>query len=269
MHMTGSETLVPSIRYEGEAGVARLIIDHRSKMNAMTFEMWSSLPALIERAVADEEVRVIAIRGAGDQAFCAGADISQFGEKRSGASDVETYNHAVAAGNAALAGAPKPTVAVISGICFGGGFGLAMCCDLRIASRNSRFRIPAARLGLGYGYSNVDLLVRKLGVGPAADLLLSARVIGADEAGRLGVVNSVFANETFEDEGSAYLGRIASNAPLTLGAIKGALVQLLRPEAERDIGTVDALAAACFESADYREGQAAFREKRNPVFIGR
>src|SRR5262249_1358899 len=121
MHMTGSEAFVPSIRYEGEAGVARLIIDHPSKMNAMTFEIWSSLPALIEKAVADEEVRVIAIRGAGDQAFCAGADISQFGEKRSGASAVEGYDHAVAAGNAALAGAPKPTVAVISGICFGGG----------------------------------------------------------------------------------------------------------------------------------------------------
>jgi enoyl-CoA hydratase/carnithine racemase len=265
--MTGSEALVPSIRYESEAGVAKLIIDQPSKMNAMTFEMWSRLPALIEKAVADEEVRVIAIAGAGDQAFCAGADISQFGEKRSGASEVEAYNHAVAAGNAALAGAPKPTVAVISGICFGGGFGLAMCCDLRIASFNSRFRIPAARLGLGYGYN--DLLVPKLGMGPASDLLLSARVIGADEAGRLGVVNSVFANETFEDEASAYLGRIASNAPLTLGAIKGALVQMLRPGAERDSGMVNALAAACFKSADYREGQAAFREKRNPIFIGR
>jgi enoyl-CoA hydratase/carnithine racemase len=269
MHMTGSEALVPSIRFESEAGVARLIIDQPSKMNAITFEMWASLPGLIEKAVADDQVRVIAIRGAGDQAFCAGADISQFGEKRSGASAVEAYDHAVAAGNAALARAPKPTVAVISGICFGGGFGLAMCCDLRIACRNSRFRIPAARLGLGYGYNNVDLLVRKLGIGPAADLLLSARVIEADEAGRLGVINSVFADETFEDEASAYLGRIASNAPLTLAAIKGALVQMLRPEAERDIGTVNALVAACFKSTDYREGQAAFREKRNPAFIGR
>jgi enoyl-CoA hydratase/carnithine racemase len=269
MSMTAPPACIPSIRYEAQGGVATLTIGQPSKMNAMTFEMWSSLPGLIEMAEADPGVRVIAVTGQGDRAFCAGADISQFGEKRSGADTVGAYDRAVAAGNAALSGASKPTVAVISGICFGGGFGLAMCCDLRVVSSGSRFRIPAARLGLGYNFRSVDLLVRKLGMGPAADLLLTARIIDANEAARLGIVNSVFAQETFRQEAAAYLERIASNAPLTLRAIKRSLKEILRPEAERDAGAADALVAECFRSADYAEGQAAFKEKRDPLFIGK
>jgi enoyl-CoA hydratase/carnithine racemase len=259
----------PAIRYEAKDGVALLVIDQPAKMNAMTFDMWSSLPGLVARAEADDAVRVIAITGAGDRAFCAGADISQFGEKRSDGDAVDAYDRAVAAGNEALSRAAKPTVAVISGICFGGGFGLALCCDLRIASSDSRFRIPAARLGLGYGFSNVELLVRKLGMGPVADLLLSARILDAAEALRLGIANSVFESGAFRAEAASYLARIAANAPLTLKAIKRALVEMARDEAARDPGAVDALVAACFGSQDYREGQLAFREKRDPVFTGR
>jgi enoyl-CoA hydratase/carnithine racemase len=259
----------PTIRYESGQGIATLIIDYPSKMNAMTFEMWSSLPSLIAEAEADPSVRVIAVRGAGDRAFCAGADISQFGDRRSNADTVAAYDQAVASANTALSGAAKPTVAVISGICFGGGFALAMCCDLRIAASDSRFRIPAARLGLGYGFRSVDLLVRKLGIGPAADLLLTARIAGASEAYGLGVINGLFERRSFEAEVKDYLARIAGNAPLTLRAVKRALAELARPESERNINAVDALVAACFGSADYREGQAAFREKRNPVFTGK
>ncbi len=266
--MTEAVPATPSIRYTAERGVARLTIDQPSKMNAMTFEMWASLPRLIAQAEADPSVRVISLAGAGERAFCAGADISQFGAKRSGVEAVAAYDSVVAAGNAALAGASKPTIAVISGICFGGGFGLAMCCDLRIASSGSRFRIPAGRIGLGYCFGGVDMMVRKLGMGPVADLLLSARIIDAPEAGRLGIVNTVFDSPTFHDDAEIYLARIAANAPLTLRAVKRALIEMLRPEAERDSGAVDALVDACFGSADYREGQLAFREKRDPVFTG-
>jgi enoyl-CoA hydratase/carnithine racemase len=266
--MTATAAYIPSIRYEVADGVAALTIDQSAKMNAMTFEMWSSLPAVIERAEIDRSVRVIAISGAGERAFCAGADISQFREKRSSADAVAAYDRAVTAANSAVAAAAKPTVAVISGICFGGGFGLAMCCDLRIASSNSRFQIPAARLGLGYNFRNVELLARKLGMGPVADLLLNARIIDAREAERLGIANSVFERDNFRADAATYLARIAANAPLTLRAVKRALIELVRPEAERDIGAVDALVAACFGSSDYREGQAAFREKRKPVFRG-
>lgn len=266
--MTEITAHIPAVRYQSDGGVATLTIDQPSKRNAMTFDMWKSLPCLVARAETDPSVRVIAISGAGDRAFCAGADISQFGERRSSAEAVAAYDAAVTAGNAALAGAEKPTVAVISGICFGGGFGLAMCCDLRIAASDSRFRIPAARLGLGYSFVNVDRLVKKLGMGPVADLLLSARIIDASEAAQLGIANSVFGRDTFRADAAAYVERIAANAPLTLRAIKRALIEIARPEAERDVGAVEALVAACFASADYREGQAAFREKRDPRFTG-
>jgi enoyl-CoA hydratase/carnithine racemase len=230
--------------------------------------MWSSLPALIARAEADDAVRVIAITGTGERAFSAGADISQFGQMRSGEAAVAAYDHAVAQADGALARAAKPTVAVIAGICFGGGMELAMCCDLRIAASDSRFRIPAARLGLGYGYSSIDLMVRKLGMGAVADILFSARIVDAPEALRLGITSQMFDRETFGAEADAYLARIAANAPLTLRAVKRALVEMTRPEADREIGAVDALLAACFGSADYREGQAAFRDKREPIFKG-
>jgi enoyl-CoA hydratase/carnithine racemase len=143
-----------------------------------------------------------------------------------------------------------------------------MCCDLRVAASGSRFRIPAGRIGLGYGFGGVEMLVRKLGMGPVADLMLSARIIDATEAARLGIANTVFDSATFGADIEIFLARIAGNAPLTLRAVKRALIEILRPDAERDIGAVDALVAACFSSNDYREGQLAFREKRDPVFTG-
>ena len=258
----------PRIRYEVEGAVARLIIDQPQRMNSMALTMWESLPDLLARAEQDPKIVCISLEGEGERAFCAGADISQFGNNRSGADAVAHYDKAVEAGNRALAEVSKPTIAVIRGICFGGGFGLAMCCDLRIARDDARFRIPAARLGLGYGFKGTELLVRKLGMGPVADLLLSARIIAADEAKSMGLVNAVFAHDTFGQEASAYLARIAANAPITLKATKRALIELTRDEAARDISAVDALVSQAFASADYLEGQAAFRDKRDPVFKG-
>lgn len=256
------------IRYEAEAGVATLVLDQPDKLNAMTFEMWQALPDLVARAEADPAVRVIAVTGAGERAFCAGADISQFGDRREGREATAAYDAAYSRGCAALAEAGKPSVAAIGGICFGGGFGLAMSCDLRIARSDSRFRIPAARLGLGYAYDGIRLLAGKLGPTVAADLLLSARIVAGDEALSLGIVNALWEPERFGAEAAAYLARIAGNAPLTLKAVKRALVELARPESERNVTAVQAAIEACFDSADYREGRLAFSEKREPVFRG-
>ena len=257
------------IGYEARDGVAHITLDHAAKLNAMTMAMWLALPDVVARAEQDDDIRVIAVAGGGDKAFCAGADISQFGEHQSGREAVDAYGAAVVAGNAALASAGKPTVAVIRGICIGGGFGLAMCCDLRLATADSRFRIPAARLGLGYEYGVIDMLVRKIGMAGVADLLLSARMLDAKDALRYSIANNVWHRDMFDAEAATYLATIASNAPLTLRAIKRSLVELTRPEAERDMAAVDALIARCFSSEDYAEGQAAFREKRLPVFRGR
>ncbi len=258
----------PSVRYETANGIATLTIDQQSKMNAMTFDMWSSVPGLVKRAEDDRSVRVIVVTGAGDKAFCAGADISQFGEKRTGEEAVRAYDRAVAAGMAAIHDAAKPTVAVIRGICFGGGCALALTCDLRFATSDSRFRVPAARLGLGYGFSSVKMMIEKIGMAAVADILLSARILNSDDGERSGVIHRAWPRESFETEVHAYLATVAANAPLTLAAIKRSLVELSKPEAGQDAAAVDALVAKCFDSADYREGQKAFLEKRLPNFRG-
>jgi enoyl-CoA hydratase/carnithine racemase len=254
--------------YAAEGGLATITIHNPARRNAMTLDMWRALPDLAARADADPAIRAIVLTGAGDLAFCAGADISQFGEARGSEAAVAEYDRAVAAGDRALARAAKPTIAVIRGLCFGGGLGLAMACDLRLARAGARFRFPAARLGLGYGYDGVRTLVRQLGHAVAADLLFSARIVEDAEAERLGLVNRLWPATCFEAEAAGYLAGVAANAPLTLMTAKRALAELARDAAERDREAVAALVAACFRSADYREGQAAFREKREPVFRG-
>lgn len=258
-----------TIRYASEGGIARLTLAHAARFNAMTFGMWQALPDAIARAEADPDVRIMTLTGEGEKAFCAGADISEFGEQRSSEAKVALYNAAVARANAALAAARKPTIALIRGICFGGGFGLALACDLRLARADARFRIPAARVGLGYGYAGVEALVRRIGMPAVAELLLSARILNAEDAKTYQIIHQLWPMEDFQPRAEAYLTEMAGNAPLSMQAAKRALIELTKGEAERAPEAVDALVAACFASEDYREGQQAFLEKRRPVFRGR
>ena len=256
------------IGYETSHGIARLTLDQPEKLNAMSYDMWLSLAACIKRAEADEQIRVITLTGAGTKAFCAGADISQFQDKRNDPASVQAYEDAVTKAFTALLTANKPIIALIRGICFGGGLALALCCDIRVSDGAARMRIPAARLGLGYAYANIATMVHKIGVNAATDLLLSARIVDAREGQRLGLVNLIF-DEDFTPQAEAYVREIATNAPLTMRAIKTALHELSKPETQRDIATANALVQACFDSADYQEGQAAFAAKRQPEFQGR
>ncbi len=260
--------MTAAIHYDVSGGVARLTIDQPAKRNALSFEMWSALPGLVGRAEADPAVRLLTLSGAGEAAFCAGADISQFGDKRTGDDATRAYDAAVSGAMRALAEAGKPTLAAIRGVCFGGGMALALSCKLRVASKDARFRIPAGRLGLGYGFGNVASLVHRLGPGAAADILFTARILDAPEALRLGVLQRVFPAARYGQEIAALESEIAANAPLTLAAATRALVELQKPEAEQDPAAVQALVARCFTSEDYREGQAAFRERRDPRFTG-
>jgi enoyl-CoA hydratase/carnithine racemase len=257
------------VDYAVRAGIAWLTLHQPGKLNAMSFDMWSSLPGLVARAAQDDSVRAIVVEGSGARAFCSGADISQFGEKRSDADSADAYERAVSAGLAALSSGGKPTLARISGVCYGGGLALALSCDLRLASDNTRFCLPAAKLGLGYAYPNIEFMVRRIGLAAAADILYSARTFDAREAQRLGVVTNVFGAESFEAESEAYLARIAGNAPLTLRAVALSLRELQKAESTRDASAAHAAVAACFASADYAEGRRAFAEKRAPVFVGR
>jgi len=257
-----------NIRVIVEGPICRIVLDQPAKMNAMNFAMWSALPDALKRAEAEPGIRVITLEGAGDRAFCAGADISQFGEKRTGEEATRAYDRATASGMDALVNASKPTIALIRGICFGGGMMLALACDIRLARGDSRFRLPAARLGLGYANYNVALMVQRIGVTAASDILFSARILDATEAHRVGIASAVWSTDEFEERCTHYVSMIGANAPLTLAAIKRGLIELSRPETERNLAAVNTLVERCFTSADYREGQAAFREKRDPVFTG-
>jgi enoyl-CoA hydratase/carnithine racemase len=257
------------ISLQKDGAICRVVIDQPAKMNALSFDMWSALPDAIRTAESDAAIRVITLEGAGEKAFCAGADISQFGDKRTGSDATRAYDRAVANGMAAVQNAQKPTVALIRGICFGGGLMLALACDIRLARADSRFRLPAARLGLGYAASNVALMVQRIGISAASDILFSARILDAAEAERVGIASTIWPIDSFEAQSARYVQTIGANAPLTLAAIKRSLIELSRPENDRNLAAVNALVERCFTSEDYREGQAAVRETRDPVFTGR
>lgn len=248
--------------------ICRLVISQPGRRNAISYEMWRSIPSLVRAAEADELVRVIVVEGEGQQAFSSGADISQFADQRSGGESARRYEDAVSCALKALTSASKPTVALIRGLAFGGGLGLAMCCDLRLGPANARFCIPAARLGIGYSFAGVDLLVSRIGVSAASDILLSARTFDGREAERLGVLTKAWDAAAFEDAVRSYIDDLAQNAPLTLKALKLALSECRKAPHERNEPAVAALVDACMHSSDYLEGQAAFRERRAPRFSG-
>lgn len=248
---------------------AAIVLSNPGKLNAMRLSMWEALGDACARLAREDGLSVVTLEGDGDRAFVAGADISEFGETRTDSTAAARYNAAVARAEAALEALPVPVVALIRGYCIGGGLALAMRCDLRLARDDARFAITPARLGLGYGFDGVAALRRRLSHAVAADMLFSGRKLGAEEALAKGLCDRVIAAGAFEAEARAYVETLEGNAPLTLRAVKAALLELDRPEAMQDRCRVDAMVAACFDSADYREGQRAFAEKRAPRFEGR
>ncbi len=257
-----------TITYRVADGIATLTLDASARLNAISLPMWQSLPDLVRRAEADAGVRVIVLTGAGSKAFSAGADISRFGEERHDAAAAAIYDDTVAAAEQALAEAGKPTVALINGLCFGGGMGIALGCDIRVAIASAQFRLPAARLGIGYAFAGVERLARAVGQGAAAHILFSALPFDARQALAWGLVQQVAAADAFQAASATLVNSIAENAPLSLLAAKAALRELSRPEAVRDPARVDAAVIRCYESADYREARTAFAAKRQPLFRG-
>lgn len=257
------------VDYESREGIAWLTLHQPQKLNAMSFDMWKSIPPLVKRAGEDPSVRAIVLQGDGERAFCSGADISQFEDRRADTTAALLYEGAVTQALMALSSGEKPTIARIRGICFGGGLALALSCDLRLAMEGARFCVPAAKLGLGYAYRNIEFMARRISLGAAADILYSARTFDAAEALRLGVVTNLWSAQDFEAESAAYLARIAGNAPLTLRAVAMSLRQLQKAEADRNPDGAHLAVAECFASEDYAEGRRAFAEKRAPKFRGR
>ncbi|MDH3755202.1 MAG: enoyl-CoA hydratase-related protein [Acidimicrobiia bacterium] len=248
-----------NVRAERSGQVGSLIIDNPDRRNAMTRQMYADVPQAVEQLVAGGDLRCVILRGAGNEAFCAGSDVSEFKTQRTAnsAADYAGIEHRAFG---AIAELSTPTIAAIHGPCMGGGVALATSCDLRIAADDATFSVPPGKLGVGYAVDGAQNLARLIGVPQAKMLLLTACVIDAAEALRIGLVNQVVAKDHLDEHVHDLTQRISQLAPLTLTAAKLALDH--RPEAH------DAV-RACFASADYREGIASFEQKRRPSFEGR
>ena len=252
-----------------DGNVGYVIFNNPERRNAMSLEMWEATTRLMSEYAKDDSIRVVVLSGAGDKAFVAGADISKFGDERSSEEGVKKYNDAVEAAYASVHEFPKPTIAMIRGFCVGGGMGIASCCDLRIASEDARFAVPAAKLGLGYGYPGVKRLMDIVGPSFTKEIFYTARLFDAMEAVEMGLVNRVVENSELEFYVKDYAATIGANAPLTVDSIKFIVGEACKDESQRDMKHCDDVVQACFKSEDYKEGRAAFMEKRKPVFKGR
>jgi enoyl-CoA hydratase len=246
-----------------------IVFNQPERRNAISLEMWQGLADILDAFAADPTVRVAVMRGAGGKAFVSGADISEFDRERGSAEQKEAYARVAGKATRRLARFDKPLIALIEGFCIGGGLATALAADVRFATPDSTFGIPAARLGLGYEYEGLAKLARVVGPARARDILFSARLLPAAEAHDAGLVNFLADRDAIEADVVAYAQRIAGNAPLTVRAAKAALNAWERGGRPEEVEQVRTMVDACFDSDDYREGRRAFSEKRPPAFRGR
>ncbi len=251
---------------ERDGAIATVVLNNPEKLNALSFAMWIRLGEVMRGLEADDGVRCVVLRGAGEQAFAAGADIAEFEKVRTNANVAKDYGNKIEDTMRAVAECRHPTVAMIHGVCVGGGLEIASQCDLRICGASSRFGIPINKLGLVVGYGEMQALIDRVGRATALEILLEGRVFGADEAKQKGLVNRVVADDQVEAEALAAAARIAAGAPLVARWHKKFAHRLADPrplsEVERDEGY------ACFDTEDYRIDFKAFLAKQKPQFRG-
>lgn len=247
--------------------IATVVLNNPGRLNALTKAMWTRLGTAMSELSANEALRCVVLRGAGDRAFAAGADIAEFATERADARQAKAYGGIIHETMQAVARCRHPTVALIQGACVGGGLEIAAMCDLRVCGQSSRFGIPVNKLGLTMAYGELAGLLALVGRAVALEILLEGRVFEADEAYRKGLINRVVPDDEVEKEAYATARRIAGGAPLVnrwhKQFIERLAVHARIPAEEWDEGF------ACFETADYREGVAAFLAKRPPGFTGR
>ncbi len=249
-----------------EGAVGWLIFNNPERRNAVSLDMWQAIPSVLAEFEADAEVRLVVLAGAGDKAFVSGADISQFEKQRSGPEAVQHYEEVAEAAQLRLQTFDKPVLAMIRGYCLGAGLNIANCCDLRIASDDSRFGIPAAKMGLGYRASSMKNLLDTVGAANAREIMITGRQFTAAEAEDMGLLHKVVPSAELEKATREYCEMIGANAPLTMRTAKRMIRELLKKD--YDAALLKTWMKECFDSADYAEGRKAFMEKRKPVFKG-
>lgn len=254
---------------EKDGALGWIVFNRPEKRNALNLEMWKTIPEYIEELNHDKNIRVILFRGAGNEAFVAGADISEFKELRGSVESGKKYNDTTEQAFRSIRNSIKPVIAMIRGFCIGGGCAIALNCDLRIAADDATFGIPPAKLGLSYGYENVQQVINVVGASHAKEILYTARTYHADEALRIGLIHQkVYVDELY-DYTNKYAQKIAQNAPLSISAVKIAINEHLKSPEKRELQKIEDAMNLCFDSEDYKEGYTAFLEKRKPIFKGK
>jgi enoyl-CoA hydratase/carnithine racemase len=252
-----------------EGAVGHVVFNNPAKLNAVSLDMWDGFVRILEDFEKDPEIRCLVVSGAGGKAFVSGADISKFESERANAEAQVRYDVISKQGYEALYDFSKPTIAKVTGYCIGGGMNLAAGCDMRFCNEGARFGVPAAKLGLGYGFLRIERLSRIIGLPRAMEFLFTARQYSSQEAYDMGLVNGVASDAELDALVGKTTDMIAQNAPLTIALAKAAAREIAKPESQQDHKRLDAMLKACFDSEDYKEGRRAFMEKRKPVFKGR
>jgi enoyl-CoA hydratase len=266
--MTGYPSGTERVKTWVDGAALHIRFNNPAKHNALSVDMWEAVPPLLAKAVADDNVRVIVFSGEGEKAFVSGADISQFEDMRAAKEAVKKYEAMAEAALEGIYECEKPTLACIRGYCIGGGVNVAIACDIRVASSDSVFSVPATRLGLGYRYSAMRNLTHLVGPGYAKDIFFTARRLDAAEALRIGLINRMAEPAGLDALLAEYTTAISTGAPLTIKAGKRIIREVLRND-DVDMELCRRLILDCFESEDYMEGRRAFMEKRKPAFKGK
>jgi len=257
-----------SLIVEKRGAVGWIVFNQPAKKNAINDAMWRDIPEAVAKYDADPEVRCVAFRGAGTEAFASGADISEFAKIRAERASVAKYDDLLDRVLHAIQGSMKPSVAMIYGYCMGGGLEIALACDLRYCARSAQFGIPAAKLGLAYSVEGHKRLLETVGHARAREVMFLGRRYPAEEALAMGLVHRVLDNDALEAYVNEVIGTLTANAPLSIANSKTQIEEYVKASGQPDHHRMQAAIERCAKSADYEEGRRAFMEKRRPRFTG-